>query len=122
MFYYRKAQNIFDFLYGKDNFHTATIYNNIGGAYEQKGDLVKAEELCNQALKIKIKFQGEDSESIGQVYMNLAKINLRKNNFAEGSLFYKKAYLIFKKLGGSYQNFDCINNLVLYCRSLFKLE
>lgn len=35
-----------DFLYGEDNFSSGDIFNNLAGAYEQKGELDKAEEYC----------------------------------------------------------------------------
>jgi hypothetical protein len=32
--YFKKAETIFEGLYGPDSIHAAVIYNNLGGVYE----------------------------------------------------------------------------------------
>ena len=89
MFYYEKARSIYDFLYGADNIHSVVIYNNLGGLYEQMGDLNKAEEMCLKSLKVKLALNGgqQDNADIARIYTNLTQIKLQQNNIEDALRF-----------------------------------
>jgi len=52
----------------------AVSYNNIGSAYEIKGDYQKAIEFYQKALKLKIKELGEDHADVATTFNNLGLV------------------------------------------------
>ncbi|MDF1697623.1 MAG: CHAT domain-containing protein [Saprospiraceae bacterium] len=75
----------------EENIKRLSIYNNnIGIAYERKGDYGKAEYHFRKSLEAKFKIYGEKTPKIISNYTNLGKINTRLGRYEEAQMYYTK--------------------------------
>jgi len=63
------------------------IYNNIGGMYEQVGDIDRAWKKCSKALQIKVKLTGEEHADVAKIYLNMGQIK-RHTQDLKGAIEY----------------------------------
>jgi len=77
--------------HGADNPEVALIANNLGVAYTDHGDLVKAEDLHLRALQIRERAFGANHPDVGQSLANLAAVYHAKKLHAKAERFYRSA-------------------------------
>lgn len=77
-----------------------TIYNNLGSAYYNKGEYVKAIDYYQKALVIDKKYHGEEHPKIAIRYSNLGSAYNSKGEYDKAIEYYQKALAIDKKFYG----------------------
>ncbi|MDD5200718.1 MAG: tetratricopeptide repeat protein, partial [Terrimicrobiaceae bacterium] len=78
-------------VHGADNPEVALIANNLGVAYTDHGDLVRAEDLHLRALQIRERAFGANHPDVGQSLANLAAVYHAKRLYAKAERFYRSA-------------------------------
>ena len=85
---------------GPEHPDVAAIYNNLGLAYNQKGEYDKAVEYYEKSLALKLKALGAEHPSVGTTYFNMGTAYADKGDKAKAMAYLLKAKAIrMKKLG-----------------------
>lgn len=80
---------------------TAISYYNLGVAFLEKEDYIKAFEFNSKALEIYLRICVDGSTSVAKCYANIAAICEVADEYKLAIKNYKKAYKISKKLLGN---------------------
>ena len=103
--------SIFDDAKGlRDNFHLAGVYTNLGWAYLNTSNLIKAEEYLQKSLKISE--ESNIKSSIEQNYNYLAKVAEQRKDYKGALLFTQKSRYLADELNKE-QNFQYINDIII---------
>lgn len=95
-----KALHITLKLYGEEHTDIANGYNNLGLAYNRKGEYDKAISYGELALIISKKLYGEDHPDVATSYNNLGLVYDDKGEYDKAISYYELALEIGKKLYG----------------------
>jgi len=68
-------------------------YNNKAACYIEMGDLDKALEICEEALRIKEEHQIFDFEKLAKLYARLGSIYSKKDDLAKSLEWYNKSLM-----------------------------
>lgn len=81
----------------------ASIYNNLGGAYNIKGDYRKALNYCNKALNLYSSYSSREDDfqlGISSCYSNIAEIYMNQKAFIKAISYYEKALISYVRTTG----------------------
>ena len=87
-------------LYGENHPDTATSYDNIGCAYDSKGDYDTALEYYNKALAIRQQVLGENHSDTATSYNNIGVVYANKGDYDTALEYDNKALAIKKQVLG----------------------
>jgi len=79
----------------------ASLYINLGAAYDSKGDYDEAIEYFQKALKINLKMLGPEHPDVAVMYSNLGMTYYDKGNYDKAIEYFQKALDIARKSLGS---------------------
>ncbi len=96
--YYKKALKIDLKTLGDEHPNVATRYNNLGSAWDSKGEYDKAIEYYKKALKIDLKALGDEHPGTATDYNNLGLVWYSKGEYDKAIEYYKKALGILRKV------------------------
>ena len=103
MTFLEKYKNICEKEYGKD-WRQRREYdyalNIVGKLYEELGDYEKAELHYNDLLKMRIEVYGELFTGVTNVYILLARLHIKKNDYSNAEVLYLKSIVNSKLLFG----------------------
>ena len=112
-------------IYGEQSQDTATLYNNIGAAYSNRGEHDKALEYCFKALTIEEKVLGTEHPDIAMSYSSIGVVYGKKNEYKKALEYANKALSIIIKIYGPQHNetallYNNIGVLYLYLKEIDK--
>ena len=84
--------------YGELHEKTATLYNNIGGVYDDKGEYDNALEYYNKAREIQEKVLDPLHPSLATTYNNIGLVYDNKGQYDNALVYYNKAREIDEKV------------------------
>ena len=90
MNFYQKALNIFTNTFGQNHPKASTPYNNLGVAWEYKGNYDKAIDLYQKALNIDLATFGQNHPNVATSYNNLGLAWKYKGNYDKAIEFHQK--------------------------------
>jgi hypothetical protein len=89
-------------------------YNLADVIYRQNGDLIKAEELARESLRIRLKLYGSNHPKVGASCLLVAKILESQKNFGEETkeLLFRSLAISTKNEGSNGENVAIINSCI----------
>ncbi|GHU23424.1 hypothetical protein FACS1894172_08200 [Spirochaetia bacterium] len=98
--FFQKARAVDEKVLGVEHPNTATLYNNIGGAYSSKGDYEKALAFHQKALAIDEKILGVEHPSTATSYNNIGLVYHSMGEYEKALEFQQKALAVREKILG----------------------
>ena len=86
--------------YGEKHPYTATLYNNIGSIYSDKGDYATALDYCQKSLAILEKVLGAEHPDVATSYNNIGLIYSDFGDYDTALEYYHKSLAIWEKVLG----------------------
>jgi tetratricopeptide (TPR) repeat protein len=71
---YKKCLNAKKAHYGDNNLNLTTTYNNIGGVYDDQGNLEQALEMYTKCLEIQKAHYGDNHFNLATTYNNIGEV------------------------------------------------
>lgn len=98
--------------YGEKYYENASVYNNIGKVYEERGDLAGALQQYKKAVDL-LNIAGKRGVQIEKIYRNICLIYLKSDDGSEAWKYIKKAKKIVEDVygKGSSQMIDIYNSM-----------
>ena len=97
--------------YGEDDLKISWIQSVLAYAYIDVGFYNEAKSLLDSAIKIRIKYLGEESTKTAFVYANLGRLEAQKGNTKKADEYFSKSLKVFSKSLGD--NHPVISPFVL---------
>ena len=97
LYYWSKALEINQKLYGEKNVYSAKAYSNIGDVYQAMGDLPRAIANQENALSIYKSIFGNSNPDIALCYRSLGAIYRSKDDFDTALSYFNQALEMYKK-------------------------
>jgi tetratricopeptide (TPR) repeat protein len=97
---YKRALEVSEKVFGKENPQTASALVDLAGAYASQEKYGEAEPLATQALQIYEKTTGKDSPQVAAVLNNLGNIRAAQGKYEEAEALFRQALEMYQKLLG----------------------
>jgi len=98
--YYKRALEIYQQLYGRNNVWVAQTYNNLGIVLKNEGKYQAALEMYEKAQDILKQIQGPNSVLVAQTYNNMGVVFRAQGRYEEALEMYERALEIDKQVHG----------------------
>ena len=85
---------------GEDGENVATSYNSIGNIYYSQGDYVKALEMYQQSLKIRLAIFGENHPDVATSYNNIGFVYYSQGDYVQALEMYQQSLKIYLTIFG----------------------
>ncbi|ETO34668.1 hypothetical protein RFI_02422, partial [Reticulomyxa filosa] len=89
-------------IFGRNHADVAESYNNLGCAYDDKGQYDEAVECYEMSLKIRKEIFGIMNKSVGDSYWNLGLVFEKKNETKTSCKYFEEVWKIYNVVLGQW--------------------